>query len=377
MSNSKYNIERQFIEGYNIVDPVDQATFQSQIEVEFTGVTAIIDLSKSNFFVLDLEKCPGPEVYITLTNYSNTTRFELLLREPTEAKTIRWDMVTPRVIFPHPLYDEGIDEPLYAPEPMGSYKMRQQLITFRTTSDYSNSYHFVGVATRWFESRATHLFLQILLKESRNVVTKSIPVRQFPLSSNIVVTEEMEFPRGSSSCRVRLYVEETGELLDSNMSSQGIGGIAVPRVHALQDYSYRLEILDSNLTVVYNEIITASETRDNYELPYIDIELEDIQLWESPEVTSLGYMNGFVVKHNNYYYSSSAPPNTPTPLEPDLWDPEQEIYDRLIWSKWLELHIDGAYNGPGWYAWTDIESPEYPEGYYWEWVDVQPPNPFE
>ena len=242
MSKTKYNLERQFIEGYNIVDAIDQATFQSQLTLNFNNTNSVdVDLSKSNFFIVDTGLCNGSVANFNFINYDTpgVQRFEILLLEAyDEEKELNFENGYP-VKFPFKHIDDEDDFTEYDYEPMLLYQRRQMLITFRLSQNLQGTPVFVAVPTCWFESRATHALLTFVAIEYINDIdTTDVEPEVSQASrcpSNIIVQTKPSFVSAWDSFDFEKYGYES-------KSNRGVANFMLPRVpdYLNYDYDYRL-----------------------------------------------------------------------------------------------------------------------------------------
>ena len=292
---TKYNIERQFIEGYDVVDPIDQATFCNQIVLDFSGPEnnqAIMDLSMSNFFIADCELASSSIIDFDIINFGNTQRFELLIQASYFTKTLRFFHNNPNVQVSFPFKYRDDEENVYDFAPMEPMLREQMLITFRLTTLSDGQIILVGIPTPWFASNTTHSQVCFRVLDSLNV--------RFP--SNV----EVEIWNSKDSSK-KLVDELTGFGLS-------IGFIPkIPAYYSDSDtrYHYRLKL--PHLSPTTYKTITGSFSKEeiNGGMMNIPINIQEdfpdasdfIPLWEvlrGPDysLVSKPYREGDIVRHN-------------------------------------------------------------------------------
>lgn len=390
---TKFNAERQFIEGYDIVDPVDQATFQKQLEVSFVGNTATIDLSKSNFFLVDCELCSGSTCNFNIINYGpGVQRFEILLLESLEPKTLNFSCVDCTIHFPFKYQDE--DGNIFDIEPMEAQRRNQMLITFRTTIKNNNSKHIVGATTPWFESAATHSMINIVVEETLNAVPDDeSPEHDFKYRypSNI-----------QTKCK---NSKNLSVIIDEGEPSFGVFSTFLYRI---PDY-YNDNECKHEIEIVYNgynggsQTIPLSKTAVNSGMVNIPIQLPNnfINDWEPSHGknynqgidglaftdSAMFYREGDLVKYtittlgidiwrcNTDFPTGSKSINyRPGRFEP-LEVPDPNVLDSVPWDY---LYWDAWRNGDqgwGWYKMDIIYLTNQPNPVQWEYLDPQPSAP--
>ena len=88
---TKYNLEKEVINNRNILDSPTKVSFRTHYPLSFsyssdTGLYNVVyvDLTKSNYFYLDLDLYPEDanfaNIFITPVNYTSNQRFELLIK---------------------------------------------------------------------------------------------------------------------------------------------------------------------------------------------------------------------------------------------------------------------------------------------------------
>ena len=302
MTTTKFNIERQFIEDANIVDPIDQASFQGQIQPEFEkapwepggeNVFCNIDVSQGHFFMVDCDDAGGSEedyLYFNIKNATTNDRFELLLRESNIVKKLafgNWDGPAPELVK-FSFRTRDIDGNIEHTEPMEAYSRRQMLITFRSVQNSLGQTHIIGIPTPWFESQATHGVCTTIVMETIN-------------------------NRPPSNIMIDVYLEKEGEAPIKIREEEVITGYNItllPRVpskftQAQQHYKYVLkvpttdgmEIMDTkeilNSHIDSGRILLSSSTTSSF-----------IPVWETSRseeernLVALPYKKDAIVKHN-------------------------------------------------------------------------------
>ncbi len=395
---TKYNIERQFIEGYNIVDPIDQATFQKQIELSFTGSTTELDLSKSNFFLADCELATGGTVNFDFINYDDKVqRFELLLQESLDIKDITFcsNVGGVDVEFPFKyMDDDGVEFDI---EPMSQHQRRQMLISFRRSSLINDSVVFIGTATTWFESSATHCMVTMRVEEPVNeYVTNNLTLRRYP--SNVYYTCK-------NSKTPALKIEENYTMF----------GLLTAFIHRIPDY-YTDAQCKHTFTFTYEGVnggelsveLTKEEVNSGIVNKVVELPATFVNTWyRQPSIpgekTLFGYRTGdlvylpqntgqplvdnkvfrSVLDNNHYKPSVYDALQNPMDYPPgsEAWENEY-VKDYAYWQVWLP---DGATNSwdmhpnagdPGWYSVSVLYIEAYGIGNLSFWyVDPQPPTP--
>ncbi len=166
MVKTKYNTEYQFIDNHKVVDPVDVATHQDCITLDGSVAVVTLDLSISNYFIIDLDGSTGTT--IVLDNISDCQRFEILLLEPIGVVDIVWD---DRIIFHEDYNNESYSE-LFE---MSPNMRRQMLITFKQINTTSNS-HFFGIPTCWAESPILTCLIVFVIKDTIGNILQDVTV---------------------------------------------------------------------------------------------------------------------------------------------------------------------------------------------------------
>lgn len=191
---TKYNFEKELINSRSIVDSVDKAHFREPVHLEFTvednddfpnrgyDSQVIVDLSKSNYFILDLGKFnnyyegliqlveevldanpeewpeeditdlpgiaagdPTSTANIKFINYEDTQRFEILIIKREADVSINWTRPDQDVVFP---FGDDKDHDFLEPAPYS-----QRIVSFRLGRSVNNFQQFIGIMTPWFSSK--------------------------------------------------------------------------------------------------------------------------------------------------------------------------------------------------------------------------------
>ena len=169
-SKTKYNLERSYINGGNVVDPINQATFQNPLYVDGYPEIINLDLSLSNFFIVDLED--GNTDYsnprnaiLNPINLGRLQRFEVLFIEPFGLRNfISGDN---NFQFPN-FYDDPNFGNMFSME-IGL--RREMLITFKITHPTFNHCLnntqpiFLGDVTPWFDSELLNINIEFVIRD--------------------------------------------------------------------------------------------------------------------------------------------------------------------------------------------------------------------
>ena len=191
---TKYNLEKELVEKRSIVDSVDKVHFREPVHLEFTmeeddnfpnrgyDSMVIVDLSKSNYFILDLGKFnnhyeavikiaeevlsanpegwpeqeitdlssipagdPTNTVNIKFINYNDVQRFEILIIKREADLSINWTRPDQDVVFP--FGDDKDSDFLRDSLPS------QRIVSFRLGKSVNGFQQFIGIMTPWFTSK--------------------------------------------------------------------------------------------------------------------------------------------------------------------------------------------------------------------------------
>ena len=156
---TKYNLEYKQLDGYRVVDAVNIASYMPPVIIDGSGDgTVNIDISKSNFFILDL--CSGTASQTTQTlnvNFTNSVEndiFYLLIIESYSKTTINLD-VTQEVIF----RDENID--FFEEQELGEKKER--LLSFKHLKKIGGDSYYMCLTTPWFRSALLEIPIEFVV----------------------------------------------------------------------------------------------------------------------------------------------------------------------------------------------------------------------
>lgn len=252
MQKTKYNLENKIVDGRRLVDKIDKVHFREPVHLEFTmeddddfanrgyDSQVIVDLSKSNYFILDLRKFNNYKDYMLQTldelldlspdgwpeeditdlpslpfgdisgtanikfiNYSDVQRFEILIIKPVWNVKINWTRFDQDVVFP---FGDDKDDDFLQEEMAG-----QRIVTFRLGRSVNGMQQFIGIMTPWF---STKIYLDGQLN-----VNSSDPVDNYTGASceiyyqNLLI-DESDYQPGEE--------EEPLYLLNTNKISNGV-----------------------------------------------------------------------------------------------------------------------------------------------------------
>lgn len=95
----KYNLEKQINNSRSLVDFIDHVSYRNPITLTNTNNTIDIDLSKSNYFVIDMDTIYH-KVSLSFLNYSSTHRFEIMFIKPRRRVIFEYPFGDYEVLFP-------------------------------------------------------------------------------------------------------------------------------------------------------------------------------------------------------------------------------------------------------------------------------------
>ena len=153
MSNTKtkYNLEYRFNDEYKVVDGVDATSFQEAILIDGSPNVIDLDISKSNYFIVDLEDGqPTSRRTITINpiNDTETSRFEILFIEPLGVRRfLDGDFIFPDFFQTNKntSYNENIDHRFVF---RGGFRRLLLMSSKKSEGQYS------AICTPWFDSES-------------------------------------------------------------------------------------------------------------------------------------------------------------------------------------------------------------------------------
>lgn len=166
----KYKLERSYINGGNVVDPIDQITFQKPLYVDGYPEVIDIDLSLSNFFIIDLEDentdhLNPRNVILNPINLNGIQRFEVLFIEPLGIR----NFASGDNDFQFPTFYQSAEFGNRFTMEVGL--RREMLITFKviypTSGDCSTNTSpiFLGDMTPWFDSKLLYSYMVFMVTD--------------------------------------------------------------------------------------------------------------------------------------------------------------------------------------------------------------------
>ena len=175
---TKYNLEYKQLDGYRVVDAVDVASYQTPILINSTTTSDIsLDISKTNFFVIDIQPSSLSEteeqINVEFINTQNGDIFKILVIEPYAIRNLNFDNKQ-NVLFR--------DEESNFTDPQEVGRRREQLISFKRTDRGSEEY-FSGLATPWFESTILEIIIEFNVLDQNSEPINDATVEVWPQGS--------------------------------------------------------------------------------------------------------------------------------------------------------------------------------------------------
>ncbi len=165
----KYGLEKELINENDVVDPINQSTFQKPLYLDGYPETINVDLSKSNYFIIDLEDGGSIDIERNVSlnpiNDVGVQRFEVLFIEPYGIRKFNFDKTKFQI---HPFFfDSNFDEFFK----MKENQRREMLISFMRSDDV-----FLGVPSCWFYSKLLNVNILFNLKDQNNEPVSGVSI---------------------------------------------------------------------------------------------------------------------------------------------------------------------------------------------------------
>ena len=160
----KYNIEKELILNNWVVDPINQATFQEPIYVDGYSEVINIDLSKSNYFIIDLEdEYHSIERRVSLNpiNHKGIQRFEVLFIEPFG---VRYFDFNENMFHLAPIFYDSFFDELFQ---MVKGQRRLMLLSFKRHYQ-DGSIMFIGDISPWTETSILNVMIVFYVNDQYN-----------------------------------------------------------------------------------------------------------------------------------------------------------------------------------------------------------------
>lgn len=168
----KYNIEKELILNNWVVDPVNHASFQEPINVNGYPEIVNLDLSKSNYFIIDLEDnlhTSERNVSLNPINYNGIERFEVLFLEPFGKRHFNFD---PIIFQMTPFFLNQNFEEIFE---MRMGQRRLMLMSFKSHPE-DESIVFIGDVSPWSETIILNVMIVFFVKDQNNNPVSNISI---------------------------------------------------------------------------------------------------------------------------------------------------------------------------------------------------------